>query len=279
MKLNMTAKKRISRCAIMCILILIVALTYFPYYFMILSSFKNNAEIAAHPFTVTFPLRFENYVSSFGKIIKYLKNSIIVSGATVIGTVIAGTLSAYVFAKFKFPGKNFLYMFVLMFMMIPSVLTLIPQYVLVSDMKLIGTFWAVILPAIATGQIQFIVVLCPFIEGTPKELSEAAILDGANQFQLFRHVIYPLVKATIISLALIAFLNSWNDFVWPMLTLSASDELKTITLGLYSYRDLQQILYGPMFAGFVLASIPMIVFFSLNMKNFISGITSGAIKG
>lgn len=279
MKLNAPAKKRISRCVTILILTLIVALTYFPYYFMLLSSLKNNAEIAAHPFTLTFPLRFENYVSSFGKIMKYLKNSILVSGATVAGTVLTGTLSAYVFARFRFPGKNFLYMFVLAFLMVPSVLTLIPQYVLVSDMKLIGTFWAVILPAIATAQIQFIVVLRPFIEATPRELSEAAILDGASQAQLFRHVIYPLIKSTIISLALIAFLNSWNDFIWPMLTLSANDELKTITLGLYSYRDLQQILYGPMFAGFFLASIPMIIFFSLNMRNFIGGITSGAVKG
>jgi len=107
MKLNAHAKKRISRCAIIVFLALIVALTYFPYYFMLLSSLKNNAEIAAHPFTLTFPLRFENYVSSFGKIMKYLKNSILVSGATVIGTVLTGTLSAYVFARFRFPGRTF----------------------------------------------------------------------------------------------------------------------------------------------------------------------------
>lgn len=277
--MGMQSRKRISRAVIFVILMIVVLLTFFPYYFMVISSFKNNAEIAANPFGMTFPLRFENYADSFGMIVKYMKNSIIISGASVIGTVIVGVLSAYVFARFQFPGKNFFYMFILMFMMIPGVLTLIPQYVLVSDLKIIGTRWAAILPSIATAQIQFIVILRPFIEGLPRDLFDAARLDGASHPQLFKNVVYPLVKSTIISLTLMAFLNSWNDFVWPLLTLAANSDLKTITLGLYSFRDVQQILYGPMFAGFVLASIPMILLFSLNMKNFISGITSGAIKG
>ena len=261
------------------ILGLLVVATFFPYYFMLISSMKNNAEIIAHPFTVTRPFRFENYTSSFGMIANYLKNSVIVSGASVLGTMILGVISAYVFAVFDFPGKNFFYMFILSVMMIPSVLTLIPQYVLVSDMKMIGTFWAVILPSIATAQIQFIVILRPFIESLPHDLFDAAKLDGASHIQLFRHVAMPLVKSSVLSLTLIAFLNSWNDFVWPMLTLSANKNLKTITLGLYAYRDVQQILYGPMFAGFFMASIPLLVLFCFNMRYFISGITSGAVKG
>ena len=270
-------KKQVSRICV--ILGLLVVATFFPYYFMLISSLKNNAEIIAHPFTVTRPFRFENYTSSFGMIANYLKNSVIVSGASVLGTMILGVISAYVFAVFDFPGKNFFYMFILSFMMIPSVLTLIPQYVLVSDMKMIGTFWAVILPSIATAQIQFIVILRPFIESLPHDLFDAAKLDGASHIQLFRHVAMPLVKSSVLSLTLIAFLNSWNDFVWPMLTLSANKNLKTITLGLYAYRDVQQILYGPMFAGFFMASIPLLVLFCFNMRYFISGITSGAVKG
>lgn len=272
-------KKQVSRIVICVILGLLVVATFFPYYFMLISSLKNNAEIIAHPFTVTRPFRFENYTSSFGMIANYLKNSVIVSGASVLGTMILGVISAYVFAVFDFPGKNFFYMFILSFMMIPSVLTLIPQYVLVSDMKMIGTFWAVILPSIATAQIQFIVILRPFIESLPHDLFDAAKLDGASHIQLFRHVAMPLVKSSVLSLTLIAFLNSWNDFVWPMLTLSANKNLKTITLGLYAYRDVQQILNGPMFAGFFMASIPLLVLFCFNMRYFISGITSGAVKG
>lgn len=273
------SKKRISHIAICCILGIIAALTFFPYYFMLISSLKNNGEIAANPFMVSFPFRIENYASSAMMILRYFRNSIIVTGATVAGTTIVSVLSAYVFARFEFPGKKFLFMFILSFMMIPGILTLIPMYVMVSDMKLIGTFWAVILPGITTAQIQFIFILKPYIEGIPGDLFDAALLDGANHPKVFRYVISPLIKPTLFSLMLLAFLNSWNDFIWPMLTLSANKAMKTITLGLYSYRDVQQIQYGPMFAGFFMASVPLILLFSFNMKHFISGITSGAIKG
>lgn len=275
----MRNRKKLNIIIIFAILMIIAILTYFPYYFMIVSSFKNNAEITAYPFVPTSPLRVQNYISAFGMIVKYFKNSIIISGAITAGTSIIAVLSAYVFARNEFPGKNLLYMFLLAFMMIPSVLTLIPLYVEVSNMGLIGTRWAAILPMIATAQIQFIVILRPFIESLPKDLFEAAKLDGASSIQTFRCVAAPLLKASLTSQMLLAFLNSWNDFVWPMLTMASKSELKTITLGLYSFRDVQQIQYGPMYAGFVLASVPMILLFSLNMKSFISGITAGAVKG
>lgn len=272
------AKQKICKCVNIAVLSFLVVCTFFPFYFMIISSFKNNAQIAANPFLLSSPFRFENYVSAFGKIIGYMKNSLIITGCTVIGIVIVGSISAYVFAKFEFPFKNAIYMFILAFMMIPIILTLIPLFVLVNQLKLIGSYFAVILPDIATGQITYIIILRSFIEGIPHELFESARIDGAKHRQIFTHIAFPLTKATIFSLALMAFLNSWNDFLWPLLTLSANDSMKTITLGLYSFRDIQQIQYGPMFAGFVLASLPLIILFSTNMKYFISGITSGAVK-
>lgn len=277
--MSMKSRKMISQITIVVILGIVVLLTFFPYYFMIISSFKNNSEIASNPFTITFPLRWENYADSFGMILSYFKNSILITGTTVIITTLIAVSSSYVFSKFEFPGKNFLYMSIMAFIMIPGILTLIPQYVLVSDMGLIGTRWAAILPFVATAQVQFIVVLRPYIEGLPNELFDAAKLDGAGGLKTFFWVVAPLIKPTLTSQMLLTFLNSWNDFVWPMLTLSGNKALKTITVGLYSYRDAQQILYGPMFAGFVMAAIPLVILFSLNMKSFISGLTSGSIKG
>ena len=271
-------KKILSRAVIITFLALIVILMFFPYYFMIISSFKNNAEISAHPFTMTFPLHFDNYAQSFGMIVKYFKNSLFISVCSVAITTVVAVCSAYVFARFDFPGKEFLYVLVLVFRMIPGVLTLIPQYVLVSDIGIIGTYWAAILPFVAGAQIQFIVILRPYIESLPQDLFEAAKLDGAGGIKTFRYVAAPLIKATLSSQMLLTFLNSWNDFVWPMLTLSSNKELKTITLGLYSFSDVQQVLYGPMFAGFVMAAIPMVIIFAFNMKNFIGGLTAGAVK-
>lgn len=276
--MSVKTKKTISHTVLVIVLGLIVLLTFFPYYFMIISSFKNNAEISAHPFTMTFPLHLENYVQSFGMIVKYFKNSLIISGISVCLTTLMAVCSSYVFARFDFPGKNILYILVLVFRMIPGVLTLIPQYVLVSDMGIIGTYWAAILPSVAGAQIGFIVILRPYIEGIPQDLFEAAKLDGAGGIRTFRYVAAPLIKPTLTSQMLLTFLSSWNDFVWPMLTLSANKELKTVTLGLYSFSDVQQVLYGPMFAGFVMASIPMLIIFVFNMRTFIGGLTAGAVK-
>ena len=219
------------------------------------------------------------YADSFEMIVGYFKNSLLITGATVIITTVIAVSSSYVFSRYEFPGKDFLYMSIMAFIMIPGILTLIPQYVLVSDMKLIGTRWAAILPFVATAQVQFIVVLRPYIEGLPKELFDAATLDGAGGMKTFFWVVAPLIKPTLTSQMLLTFLNSWNDFVWPMLVLSGNKALKTITVGLYSFRDAQQILYGPMFAGFVMAAIPLVILFSANMKSFIAGLTSGSVKG
>ena len=161
--------------------------------------------------------------------------------------------------------------------MIPSILTLIPQFVLIVNLKLIGTFWATILPYIAYGQIMFIFILKTFIEGIPKELFDSVKIDGANDVKAFFHIVLPLAKPIITSLALMNFLANWNDFIWPLLVLKG-DNMKTITVGLYSFTDAQQIQYGTMFAGFVIAALPLVLLFSINMKYFIQGVTSGAIK-
>lgn len=277
--MGMKSKSTLSQVTIVVILGIIVALTFFPYYFMIISSFKNNSEIASSPFWVTLPVRWQNYADSFGMIVEYFKNSILITGATVLITTVIAVSSSYVFSRYTFPGKDFLFMSILSFIMIPGILTLIPQYVLVSDLGLIGTRWAAILPFVATAQVQFIVVLRPYIEGIPRDLFDAATLDGASGMRTFFWVVAPLIKPTLTSQMLLTFLNSWNDFVWPMLVLSGNKALKTITVGLYSFRDAQQILYGPMFAGFVMAAVPLVILFSANMKSFISGLTSGAVKG
>lgn len=271
-------KKRINSIIIIGVLTFVTICLFFPYYYMIISSFKNNTEIAAHPFVMTFPLRFENYTSSLGMILSYFKNSFIITGLSVLITSLVAIPTAYIFARYEFFGKEVLYMMILAFLMIPGIFTLIPKYSLVSKMGIMGTYWVAVLPFVAVAQITFIVYLRPYIEQLPQDLFDAAKMDGAGALRTFCSVAAPLLKPTIASQVLMCFLNSWNDFVWPMLTLSSNRELKTITLGLYSYRDVQQIQYGPMYAGFLMASIPLIILFTFNMKNFIRGITAGAVK-
>ena len=271
-------KKKRSTAIIVIIHILILLATYFPLYFMLISSLKTNDQIMSNYFLMSFPLHFENYAAASGKVVRYLGNSVIVCGITVLGVMLFGCIAAYVFARFRFPGKNGIYMFIISFLMIPAILTLVSRFVLVNNLGLNNTYWSCILPYIASGQIMFIMILRTFIEGIPVDLFDAATIDGAGHFRIIMQIVFPLSKQIIISLLLINFLGNWNDFIWPQLTLT-KESLKTVTVGLYAFTDLQQVQYGYMFAGFVIASVPLIILFSVNMKNFVNGITVGSVKG
>lgn len=270
-------KRRIG--AIICVSVgmFCVLMIYFKFYFMLVSSIKNNNEIISAPFVFPARIEWRNYIKAFEKVITYLGNSISVTGSVVIGVFIVGTLTAYIFARFDFPFKNAIFVFILSFMMIPDTLTLIPSFVLITKLRLVNTFWAVILPQTAGCQIIYILVMRSVFESIPQDLFSAADIDGASHIQKFFNIVLPLSKAMLISMLLMTFLASWNDFIWPLLTLS-KESLKTVTVGLYSFADAQQIMYGEMFAGFTIASVPLILLFGFNMKHFITGITSGAIK-
>ncbi len=273
-----STKRRISFRANLAFQALLVFFTFLPFYFMILSSLKTNSQIASNYFGVTFPLHFENYARAFVRVVYYLGNSIFICGVASICVAILSCVTAYAFAVHQFPGKQFLFFFILSFLMIPGILTLIPQFVLIVRLGLIGSRWAAILPYIAYGQILFIFVLRTFIEGIPQDLFNSARIDGANAPLTFFNVVFPLARPILISLILLNFLGNWNDFIWPLLVLKG-EKMKTVTVGLYAFTDAQQIQYGLLFAGFVLASLPLVLLFSFNMRYFIQGITSGAIKG
>lgn len=273
----MQKKQRLSAAANFTLHIFVLIALYFPFYFMIISSLKSNDQIISNYFLPTLPIRFENYAAAFEKVITYLGNSIIISGLTAIGVMLLSCIAAYVFAKFSFPGKEAIYIFVLAFSMIPSVLTLVPSYLLINKLSLVDTYWSCILPYIASGQVIVIMVLRSFITSLPNGLFDAAKIDGAGHVRAFCLIVFPMSKQIIISLALLNVLGTWNDFIWPLLTLS-KESMKTVTVGLYSFTDVQQIQYGNMFAGFMIASLPLVVLFSINMKNFVNGITLGAVK-
>lgn len=273
----MSRRSKLTRSINIAFQTLLVAAVFLPFYFLIISSLKTNPQILERYFTPTFPLQFDNYVRAFSRVAFYLRNSIVVCGTAVVGVMVLSSVTSYIFARKDFPGKRFLFLLILSFLMIPGVLTLVPQFVLVVRLKLVGTYWAAILPYIAFGQILAVFILRTFIEGIPRDLFDSAVIDGARDIGCFIHVAAPLSKAIIASLALLNFHANWNDFVWPLLVLPR-EHLKTVTVGLYAFTDVQQIQYGVLFAGFVIASVPLVVLFSATMKHFIRGIQSGAIK-
>jgi len=229
------------------------------------------------PFRPTLPLRWENYAFAWLIIRQFLLNSIICSGATVIGVLLLGSLSAYSFARIDYPGRTFVFYAVLALLMVPSSLTLVPSFVLVKDLGLINTRWSLILPWISGGQLMAILILRAFFEGLPSELFDACQIDGASDWQTYFRVGLPLVKPMLGVVAVLNILGTWNSLIWPSLTLTERRMFPLIP-GLYTYMHQYYTNYGRVMAGLLLGSVPLLILFIFTSRWFVQGLTSGAVK-
>lgn len=261
------------------ILILMAAITFYPFIFLIITSLKDNAQFMHHFWSVTFPLHFSNYSVAWKEVGSYMLNSAIITGSTAVAVLCISTLSAYVFARYSFPGKELLFLAIISLLMIPGILTLIPLFLVVKKIGILNTRWALFFPYVAGGQIFAIFVLRSFFASLPEELFEAARIDGASETYCVIYILLPLSKPILVVIAIMNILGTWNDYIWPLVTL-ANDKLWTITLGLVSFESMYAglELWGPLFAGYVIASIPLAVLFAFGMKYFVAGLTSGALK-
>ncbi len=250
----------------------------YPMYFMFNMSLKSTVQMNYGIFRITLPFEWSNYTTSFSQIWRYMLNTIAVTILSGVPMMVFASLTAYVLARYKFPGSNFLFMCLLGLMMIPGILTLVPQFMWVVQLGLTNTWWAVILPYIAGGQSFNMFLLKSFFEGLPEEMFEAARLDGAGHIHLWRHIILPLSVPILSTLAIMHTLGVWNDFVWPLMVLVRND-IRTISQAIVFLNTTGQFpTPGRAMAGNVMASIPLLIMFIFGMKYFISGITTGAVK-
>ena len=261
------------------VLIILGIITFYPLIFTLFTSFKDNSQFYSTFWGPAWPLHWGNYADAWRQLYPVLINTVFVGLVSAFGTIFLASLSAYVFARHRFPGHDLLFYAIIALLMIPGVLTLIPLFLLVKDLGLLNTYWVLILPYIAGGQAFAIFVLRSFIASQPEEIFESARIDGANEFTIYQRIAMPMAKPILGTLAILALLGTWNDYIWPSVTLR-NPELWTISLKLVSFSSqwasLQQ--YGPMFAGYVIASIPLLVLFMFTMRLFIEGLASGAIK-
>ena len=250
---------------------------FLPFIITIIISFKDIPQFDHFPFTVTFPLHPDNYLEAWRIVSRYILNSIITSGTSVVGMVFLAAIAAWAFARYPFPGREIFFFGVLALLMVPGELTLIPAFLLVKDLGLLNTRWVLIAPYIAGGQVFAIFILRQFFEALPGEMFEAARIDGANELQVFRHIGIPLSQSILGVVAIMHVLSTWNDVIWPLVTLR-SNELMTLTIGLYAFRTAWYTIWGPLMAGYVIASIPLIILFAFTSRLFVEGLSSGAIK-
>lgn len=259
------------------VLALLAFLTFVPFVVTFIISFKTMPQFNHQPFLPTFPLQFENYVTAWNATAGYLVNSIFVTSLSAVITLTVGCLSAYTFARFAFPLKSVLFYALLSLLMIPPILSLVTRFIMVRDLGILNTYWAMIIPYVSGGQIFVIFVARTFFEGLPEELFESARLDGAKEIRILWSIVLPMSRPIIWTLTILNVISNWNNILWPMITISER-RLLPITVGLLFFRTQYLIDRGPMMAGYIIASIPLFILFIVASKQFIEGLSSGALK-
>ena len=273
----MYVTRRLRDAPSIAILVAFAALTLYPLAFMVITSLKDLAQYNEQFWLPVWPLHLENYTAAWAAIAPYMLNSVIVTGASATGVVVLSCFAAYAFARFAFPGRELCYYLVIFLLMIPAVLTLVPSFLLVKSLGLMNTRWALILPYIAGGQVLAIFIMRSFFAGLPEELFEAARIDGAGEIGAFWRIAIPLTRPILVTIAIIQVLSTWNDYVWPFLVVQ-DDSLKTLVVGLVLFQTRFYTNWGPLMAGYTLASIPLLLLFFVGMRYFIEGLTSGALR-
>jgi ABC-type glycerol-3-phosphate transport system permease component len=245
---------------------------------MIVMSFKDNAQIYGDFWGLPSPWKFGNYTEGFNGIKNYIKNSLIASSLALGGVLLLSSMSGYIFARRWFPGKEVIFYAILSLMMIPGILTLIPSYVLVYQLGIINTRWVLILPWISGGQVFGILLCRSFFSTIPQELFDSAQIDGANEFQLYSKIAVPLSYPIMITLAIMNFSGTYNDFIWPLITISDT-RLQVVTVGLRTFVSEYGITdMGPQLAAYGISALPLVFIFLFGMRYYIQGIIAGALK-
>jgi len=248
-----------------------------PIVLMLSMSIKTTNQIQTNPLLPTLPLHFENYPRSWTIIQRYMLNSLGSTFLILIGNLCLSALAAYVLARYRFPGRTLIFSLILALLMVPGITILVPRYVLVRDLYLINSLWAIILPGIFGASAFNIFVLRTFFGTLPEELFESARLDGAGHLTILRAIVIPLSMPIISSLAILQVLGSWNDYVWPYLVLNF-DSVRTLAVGIVGFADRNNQQLGLQMSASVIGSIPLLVLFLVAMRSFVAGLTSGALK-
>lgn len=255
---------------------------FYPFVWLIFSSFKTGADIVRIPVTL---LPEQWTLGAYQMVldptranlpIAYL-NSIFVTTGTVISVLITSSMGGFVFARLDFPGRDYLFYFILATTMVPFLTLLIPLYIVMRELNLLNSLWGVWVPGIFSS---FGIFLCrQFVYGVPRELYDAAKIDGSGDFSIYRNIILPLTKPVLSALAIFTFLGSFNAYLWPLVVLNDEDKL---TLPLIIARMANRFGgtdYQAVMAGSVLVSIPPLLVFLFFQRNFVRGIALTGLKG
>lgn len=262
------------------LLISFAVMCLYPLFWLFLTSFKTNQEIYVN--TWGFPEKWNlvNYINAIekGHILQYFRNSVIIAVAAVAVTAVLATMASYGITRMNWKLSKTAYNIFLLGMMIPVYALIIPLFSIFKTLNILNTYLAVIIPQIAVGLPMSIFIICGFMQGIPNELEEAAIIDGCSIYRCFLSVIFPISKASIVTVAVVQFINVWNDLLLPRIFLTDSS-MMTLPVGLTNFQAMYSTDYVGEVAAVIITIIPTIVVYSMLHKQIMEGMVAGAVKG
>lgn len=261
------------------VLILMAFIMILPFVWTFLTAFKTQSEaLEVPPQILPSSWSFRNFEAVLNALpfVNFFINTFLMVLFRVLGSVFFSALAAYAFARLEFPGKNLLFGVILLQMMVPGQIFILPQYMIVSELGWLNSVKALVLPGIVSTFGTFL--LRQFFMGLPKDLEEAAVLDGCNTWKIFWTVMLPLTKPGLVSVAIFTALFAWKDLMWPLIV-NMSLEKMTLSSGLVNLMGQYSVDYPQLMAGSLIAIVPMIILFLIFQKQFVEGIATSGSKG
>lgn len=254
---------------------------FFPFYIMFKSSFESSAEILGHPFTLLPEngFKWDNYVTIFSQypILKWLTNSFFVSVAVIAGNLVFSTCAAYALARLEFRGRNLLFLAVVSTLILPIQVLVVPLYLVVNQIGWTNNLIALIAPNLVSPFAIFL--LRQAFISIPKELDQAAVIDGCSRLGVLVRIIVPNALPSLATVVVIKFMWTWGDFMWPSLVLTSS-HLKTLPVGIATFAVSPSLtLWDLVITASVIGSVPILILFFLLQNYFVRGLMQGAVKG
>ena len=269
--------RSIDRLLLVLFLLVLALVAVFPFYWLVIGSVMPPAELfASVPRLLPSEPDFSTYSRIFSLVPlgRYFANSVIVSGVTTLIAVLVASAAGYCFARLTFFGQGIIFALILAALMVPSQATMVPLFVMFANWNLLNSYPGIILPGLVSAFGVF--MMTQFFKTLPAEMREAAIVDGANEFRIFSRIYLPLARPAVATLALVVFMGTWDQLLWPMVVAPAPD-MRTLQVGLAFIRQ-QAPVTNQVMAAIVVSVIPVVVAFLLTQKQFIAGIAAGAVK-
>ncbi|MFE9957131.1 carbohydrate ABC transporter permease [Micromonospora sp. NPDC005299] len=251
--------------------------TLFPFYAMVVLSFKPTGPVTFPDSLLPWPFSTEAYDQVIGakSVLRWMANTLVYSVVSVVGVLLFASMAGYAFAKKRFPGKETMFWSFLAMLMVPYHVTMIPTFIIISELNGVDTYWGMIVPTLANAQAVFL--MRQFIASLPDSLFEAARLDGCSEWRVYVAIVLPLIKPILATLGVFVFLWHWNDFLWPLIV-GQSLDMRTLTTGIASLQQ-ENVPLNMLLAGSVVAFVPIFMAYLIGQRYFQEGVSTSGIKG